>query len=131
MNSNESPAQRKFKLSKNQFIIALVAFAIAYGVFLKYVPMKFWPKCPIHAVTGLWCPGCGSQRAAFALLNGDPVTAIKTNLMIAVGPVLVASAWWAQKTNRTKLQYVIAAVAAVIAIAFTIARNIPGSPLAP
>lgn len=29
------------------------------------------PKCPIKMITGLDCPGCGGQRAAHHLLNGE------------------------------------------------------------
>jgi Protein of unknown function (DUF2752) len=29
------------------------------------------PLCPIRAVTGYWCPGCGMTRAALALGRGD------------------------------------------------------------
>lgn len=40
----------------------------------KYVnPLEgmFFPKCPLKTVTGLDCPGCGGQRAAHLLLNGE------------------------------------------------------------
>jgi Protein of unknown function (DUF2752) len=29
------------------------------------------PLCPIRAVTGYWCPGCGMTRAVLALGRGD------------------------------------------------------------
>lgn len=31
----------------------------------------FFPRCPFLTMTGLECPGCGSQRAIHALLHGD------------------------------------------------------------
>jgi hypothetical protein len=30
-----------------------------------------FPPCPLHYLTGLYCPGCGSLRALHALLHGD------------------------------------------------------------
>ena len=30
-----------------------------------------FPPCPIHYLTGLYCPGCGSLRAIHALLHGN------------------------------------------------------------
>jgi hypothetical protein len=30
-----------------------------------------FPPCPVHYLTGLYCPGCGSLRALHALLHGD------------------------------------------------------------
>lgn len=34
----------------------------------------FFPRCPFLTMTGLECPGCGSQRAIHALLHGDLVS---------------------------------------------------------
>lgn len=43
------------------------------------------PACPLHAVTGLPCPGCGTTRAALALAAGDPVAAFAANPLAALG----------------------------------------------
>ncbi|WP_287211904.1 DUF2752 domain-containing protein [Muribaculum sp.] len=40
-------------------------------------------------VTGFKCPGCGSQRAVHAILNGDMVTAWRMNaFLVAAIPVI-------------------------------------------
>ena len=36
-------------------------------------PIPPVPPCMIHAVTGIYCPGCGGTRAAYALLCGKPL----------------------------------------------------------
>jgi hypothetical protein len=52
-----------------------------------------WPPCPLHALTGLYCPGCGSTRALHALLHGDVVQALAMNpLLVCALPVLAAMA---------------------------------------
>lgn len=40
------------------------------------------PRCPFKMVTGLDCPGCGSQRALMALLHGHPLEAWSYNLFL-------------------------------------------------
>lgn len=47
------------------------------------------PRCPLLTLTGLECPGCGSQRAVHALLNGDLPGAWGFNpLLIVMLPVV-------------------------------------------
>ena len=37
--------------------------------------------CPIYELTGLYCPGCGSGRAARAMLRGDLRASLGYNLL--------------------------------------------------
>jgi hypothetical protein len=39
----------------------------------------FYPPCPFHALTGLYCPGCGTTRALHELLRGHPKEAFGLN----------------------------------------------------
>jgi hypothetical protein len=51
------------------------------------------PPCPFHALTGLYCPGCGSTRALHALLHADFAQAMAMNpLLVLALPVLAAMA---------------------------------------
>ncbi|MBQ3635359.1 MAG: DUF2752 domain-containing protein [Bacteroidales bacterium] len=43
-----------------------------------------FPKCPFKVLTGLDCPGCGSQRAIHSLLHGDIVGAWRMNAFMIV-----------------------------------------------
>ena len=52
-----------------------------------------WGLCPFHAMTGLWCPGCGSLRAVNDLTNGDLLGALSSNLVLVLALPLVAL-WW-------------------------------------
>ncbi|KXK00911.1 MAG: hypothetical protein UZ17_ACD001001965 [Acidobacteria bacterium OLB17] len=51
----------------------------------------FFPVCPLLALTGIACPGCGLTRAFHALFHGDIVTALDFNLLVPVWAV--AFAW--------------------------------------
>ncbi|GAB3113722.1 hypothetical protein GCM10027160_18140 [Streptomyces calidiresistens] len=52
------------------------------------VPGRY-PPCPVHAATGLLCPGCGGLRAGHALTRGDLPAALRAN---AVVPLLALAA---------------------------------------
>jgi hypothetical protein len=43
-----------------------------------------FPPCPLHYLTGLYCPGCGSLRAIHALLQGDLRQAWAMNALTVV-----------------------------------------------
>ena len=48
-------------------------------------------RCPIHAVTGLLCPGCGGTRSFRALLQGRLMLSVHENpvpLLLAAAAVL-------------------------------------------
>lgn len=45
---------------------------------------SFFPKCPLLTLTGIKCPGCGSQRAIHALLHADIRTAFSYNALFII-----------------------------------------------
>ena len=42
----------------------------------------FFPVCPLYALTGFACPGCGMTRGMHALLHGDVLGALDYNLLL-------------------------------------------------
>ena len=50
-----------------------------------------YPVCPFHAMTGLWCPGCGMTRATYALLDGNLAAAFSANLFLPAFLVLAVA----------------------------------------
>lgn len=40
-----------------------------------------FPKCPFKSLTGLECPGCGSQRAIYHVLHGNIAESIRLNIL--------------------------------------------------
>ncbi|OAK55950.1 DUF2752 domain-containing protein [Rhodococcoides kyotonense] len=96
--------------------------------------------CPIHAVTGVWCPGCGATRAFGDLVRGDVASATASNMLFVLLAVVGLGLWaaWVRARLRSRPLFsarppvwlLVAGVATVVA--FTVVRNIPaGSWLAP
>jgi len=84
-----------------------------------------WGICPTYAIFGVYCPGCGSLRGLHDLAQGDWAEAVGHNALILPGILFIAFS--AVRTPGRLSSY--AWLAAFLA--FTIARNFPGSPLAP
>ncbi|WP_214104409.1 DUF2752 domain-containing protein [Acrocarpospora catenulata] len=99
-----------------------------------------YPTCPLFAVTGLYCPGCGSLRAVYALSHGDVGAALGLNpLFVVMLPVLVYvwGIWvvgvWRGKGVRSVLMHPVVVWGSVgVVMAYWIVRNLPfGRFLAP
>lgn len=94
--------------SKNTKVIGTVIVLVILAVlYFKYNPSEnsLFPKCPFKQVTGLKCPGCGSQRAVHSILNLDFVTAAKMNIMLVVSiPYLIFGFYFQSKDRLTQNQ---------------------------
>lgn len=87
-------------------VATLLGAAAIAGYLYANDPMKggLYLRCPLHAVTGLWCPGCGMTRAAYKLVHGDVAGSLGTNLFLPVAIVLVAALmwdWWRNSRGST------------------------------
>lgn len=80
----------------------VVSVAMALGVvyfFFDPAGSRLFPRCPFLSLTGLRCPGCGSQRALHSLLHGEIARAAHYNLLLTLSLPFVATAIVAD-TNR-------------------------------
>ncbi|MFN5557992.1 MAG: DUF2752 domain-containing protein [Rhodoluna sp.] len=102
----------------------------AAGLYVLFWPKQYRLLCPIHALTGLWCPGCGSTRAAESLIRGDFPAAVSNNAMLIAAPVFMLIGVALDKKSKKAL-YIYLALLLVLVISFTVLRNIPGSSFAP
>lgn len=98
-----------------------------------------YPTCPVLALTGAYCPGCGSLRAIHALTEGDLRTALDLNVLVVLAMIPLAVIWWrwARRSWRGEARTAAAPAAALWALAglvvvFAVVRNLPaGAALAP
>jgi hypothetical protein len=73
-------------------MLAASAGAVAL-YFFNPSQYAFYPRCMLYVTTGLYCPGCGSQRAVYQLLHGHVLEALRCNvLLVAALPFMVAFA---------------------------------------
>ncbi|MGH8970052.1 MAG: DUF2752 domain-containing protein [Actinomycetes bacterium] len=117
-----------------------VAAALGYLALVDPHQAGRYPVCPFHALTGLWCPGCGGLRATHDLLHGDIAAAVGQNALLVLGVPVLALLWWwrwrpaAGRSAADRQPQAVPAtlVLAVIALSFAVVRNLPvGAALAP
>ena len=93
----------------------------------------FYPVCLFHKLTGLNCPGCGGTRAAYQLLHGHLLPALRDNALfvLTLAALTMRGLWFAsRKICRQPATLSVPPKALwvylVLAIAFGVLRNLPG-----
>ena len=79
----------KLKIFGFIFIVITCIGMLSLYFFWNPTHYNFFPKCPFYSITGMYCPGCGSQRSIHQLLNGHVFEGIRHNyLILLLGLVL-------------------------------------------
>lgn len=117
--------------------IVLAAFALLAVVLCVLLYMKRFPLfCPIHRVLGVYCPGCGSSRAVFALLHGRWMSAFSYNPFLILSLPLLCyllgvaylQAFFRRGFGAKMPGRVFWVVYFTLMLIFTVLRNIPVFP---
>lgn len=69
------------------FIISIAIIALAVlSLYFFWNPSEhiLFPKCPFYSLTGIYCAGCGSQRAIHQIANGNIITGIRHNYLLMI-----------------------------------------------
>lgn len=120
--------------------LGAVAAASAYVAAVDPGHPGHYPTCPFLAVTGHYCPGCGTLRMVHALTHGHVAEAFGYNALAFLALPAVAYLWvrWAAAARRGRpLQATLLRPWAIIAftvvtVVFWVVRNLPaGHALAP
>lgn len=110
----------------------LLAFAIGFGYYL-FVKLTNWGiPCIFYKMTGMLCPGCGVSRMLISLIQLDFVTAAKYNLLLfCLLPFGIFLLIWKSVSyvkngtgEITKMEKIIYVIAFVLAVVFTVLRNL-------
>lgn len=123
------------KLLRIGLLLAIITIA---ALFFTLDPTKYeiFPKCLFHSLTGLYCPGCGSQRALHSLLHFNFYQVVGYNFLFIPAALFIAYHYLHMLLNRwlgwnlPNLFYKKNTpwVVLVIVVLFWIVRNIPVQP---
>ena len=133
-------------ISKSKILIFIIIVIVLLGLSLYFFynpsDSEIFPKCPFYSATGIYCPGCGSQRAAHKILNVDFLQGLQHNWLLLLvflvlgfqGIVWGLSKFSIEVKNNILHRPFVTYAILVIVILFWILRNInvyPFSLLAP
>jgi hypothetical protein len=117
--------------SRTTSILLIIAAAGMLLLFYLFDARKGgFPPCPFFKLTGLLCPGCGSQRSLSALLHGEVIEAMQFNpLLVGSLPLLIHAVLVFLKTGgkeRPRLLYhpLFAKLILMVVLLFWVARNV-------
>lgn len=116
-------------------VFVVLCFAAVFFV-LDPTRSAFFPQCPFYRLSGLYCPGCGSQRAIHSLLHLDFAGVVNHNLLFLPAALLLVyhySYTWMNKIfgyGLPNLLYKKATPWAILGaiLLFGLLRNLPWHP---
>jgi hypothetical protein len=125
--ADSAPVQ--WRVPRTAFWIAapLVAASLAVLYYADPSTSAFYPACPLRAMTGLLCPGCGTTRALHALLHGQFATAFRFNPMLFITAAALTPAVVSLLRGRTPRylgQPWFACCATIAVVGWWIVRNL-------
>ena len=95
-----------------------------------------YPPCPFRALTGLYCPGCGTLRALHQFLHGQILAAFALNPLAVMALPFLAYAFFdhglavaaGRRLPRVFVPAPLIWAMLVVIICFGVLRNIPALP---
>jgi Protein of unknown function (DUF2752) len=126
-------AQMPRRLHPAAWPAAVAALAVAAAGYVTVVNPDVpghYPICPFRALTGYYCPGCGSLRAIHALLHGHVAQAFGYNVLSMSMLPLLGYFWysWLVRTMRGQPRRMIHPAwvggLGALVVVFWVARNL-------
>lgn len=139
MNTNSTEATRRHTtehIAKRALALAGVSVLAAGAAFVAYfdpVKTSVLPACPLLALTGFACPGCGLTRGFHALFRGDIIPALDFNLLIPIWAMvfgylavaLLVYGVWGRTIPMWLIRPKILWSFLIVLLSFGVLRNIP------
>ncbi len=116
-------------------LIVITGLAVLF-FFLDPSKNSIFPRCTFNALTGYYCPGCGSQRAIHSLLHLDFTGVVHYNFLFLPAMLLIIYHYLHPLINKIlkwKLPNIFYFkntpwIILGVVVVFWIARNIPVFP---
>ena len=70
--------------------LLVIGLILAILYFFIYPNSTFFPECPLYSTTGIYCPGCGNQRALHDFLHLDIMGVLGHNILFMFGVFILA-----------------------------------------
>ncbi|PHQ55327.1 MAG: hypothetical protein COC16_05420 [Lutibacter sp.] len=104
--------------------------------FVNPSELDILPKCPLYVTTGIYCPGCGSQRATHHLLHFNFEEVLQQNVLYFFGLLFIGYYLTITSLNfflkKNIYNYVYhpktPLIILIVILLFWIARNLPFYP---
>jgi hypothetical protein len=80
-------------------VALLAAGGVGYVAVISPDVPGHYPTCPFYALTGYYCPGCGTLRAIHALLHGHLAEAFGYNVLSMTMLPVLGYLWFAWLTR--------------------------------
>jgi len=121
---------------KALIIVGFIAAVAAVLFLFNPEVSSLYPNCPLNKYTGLYCPGCGTQRAAHEILHGNIAQAFSLNALFTLSVPFAIYYSFVEifnrmaKTNLKNLEFNTRnlIILIIIAAVFMIFRNIDRFP---
>jgi|ERR687895_2394180 hypothetical protein len=129
-----SAVRRRAALGWPALVLAGAATAVTYVAVVDPNEQGHYPTCPLLALTGYYCPGCGSLRMLHAAAHGHFGEAFGRNPLAFAFLPLLGYLWvrWAAAAARGRPMgsvlfrpWMIWAFVALVLV-FWLVRNLPG-----
>ncbi len=123
---------------KTKYLFIGIVLLIILCLYYFYNPglETYFPKCPFYSVTGLYCPGCGSQRALHQLLHFNILETLNYNALYVIGlssiiynvSIKGINKYYHKKYYNYLYHPKTPIIIGIIITTFWISRNIPYTP---
>lgn len=99
-----------------------------------YASGNLLPSCPLYALTGIYCPGCGSTRCLHSLVHFDLAGAMAMNPLLVLSlPLLLLMLLHGAGVRMRALDPLLHVLAKpmfwlVLLVGYAVLRNLPWAP---